>query len=136
MRTEITNPVITCDRPREMAIAKDILAKMDIDFMPRKNGDIEIYHAFTPEELSNLINKIEQEAEYNEAYITNRILSLTPTDLARVIDRMHEWAEEETDNIKTVADVIRVLSLPDFIEEAQDCEGATGEDYFKVVFGL
>lgn len=72
--------------------------------------------------------------------IVQRIMQCTPEDLQLILDILHGWAKDLGDElagkVKTVQDIIDLLSLPEYIQEAKDCEDQTGEDYFEAVFGL
>ena len=72
--------------------------------------------------------------------IVQRIMQCTPEDLQLILDIMHGWAKDLGDElageVKTVQDIINLLSRPEYIQEAEECESQTGEDYFEAVFGL
>ena len=72
--------------------------------------------------------------------ITQRIMQCTPEHLQLILDIMHGWAknfdEELAGEVETVQDIINVLSRPEYIQEAEECERQTGEDYFEAVFGI
>lgn len=72
--------------------------------------------------------------------IVQRIMQCTPEDLQLILDILHGWAKDLGDElagkVKTVQDIIDLLSLPEYIQEAKECEDQTGEDYFEAVFGL
>lgn len=72
--------------------------------------------------------------------ITQRIMQCTPEHLQFILDTMHGWAKDYDDKlageVETVQDIINVLSRPEYIQEAEECEDQTGEDYFESVFGI
>lgn len=76
----------------------------------------------------------------NKKTIKQRIMRCTPRELQRVIETIHSWkndySDEGLDQIETVQDVIDLLTLPEYIEEARRIEDETGEPYFEVVFDI
>lgn len=72
--------------------------------------------------------------------ITAKVLSCTPRELQRVIDTIHGWAKDFGDEmakeVKTMQDIVELLSRSEYIQEAEAVEDQTGENYFKVVFGV
>lgn len=72
--------------------------------------------------------------------IAQRIMQCTPEHLQFILDIMHGWAKDPDDKlageVETVQDIINVLSRPEYIQEAEERESQTGEDYFEAVFGL
>lgn len=72
--------------------------------------------------------------------IVQRIMQCTPEDLQLIFNIMHGWTEDLDDElagtVKTVQDIINLLSRPEYIQEAEECENQTGEDYFSAMFGL
>lgn len=72
--------------------------------------------------------------------IVQRIMHCTPRELQSVLDTIHCWAEDYGDElagkVKNAQEIIDLLSSPEYIQEAEEVESQTGENYFSVVFGL
>lgn len=72
--------------------------------------------------------------------ITRRIMQCTPGELQHVLNIVHSWVEDFGDEmageVETVQEIIDLLSRPEYIQEAEECEIQTGENYFKIVFGI
>ena len=72
--------------------------------------------------------------------IVRCIMQCTPRELQRVIEIINDWEEdfgdEKAGEVKTVQDIIDLLTRPEYIEQAENEGFQTGENYFKVVFGV
>lgn len=139
MEKTISNPVITCCNAREVETAKRILSSRGFESNQFENS-FEIYCSFTLKQLKELMNSIEIESGYSRSRIQEKILSLTPLQLQEVIRVIQSWSVEFDDErcagVKTAKDAIELLSSPEYIQEAENCEEQTGEDYFTTVFGI
>ena len=72
--------------------------------------------------------------------LTRRILQCTPRELQTIISIIHGWAadfgDESVKEVKTVQQIIDLLSRPDYLEEAKRIERITKRDYFEMVFNI
>ena len=72
--------------------------------------------------------------------IAQRVMRCTPGELQHVLNIVHSWTEdfggEMAKEVRTVQEIIDLLSRPEYIQEAEECEIQTGENYFKIVFGI
>ena len=71
--------------------------------------------------------------------IAQRIMQCTPRELQQVLDEIRRWeydfGDENAGRVKTVQEIIDLLSRPEYIEEAEMAEDQAG-DYFEVIFGI
>lgn len=139
MEKTISNPVITCCNAREVETAKRILSSHGFEFNQFEDS-FEIYYSFTLKRLKELMDLIEAESGYSKSRIQEKILGLTPLQLQNVILTIHAWSfefnDEKAARVETAKDVIDLLSQPEYMQEIQECESQTGEDYFTIVFGI
>ena len=72
--------------------------------------------------------------------IAQRIMQCTPGELQRVLDIIHSWEYDfggkGAGRVKTVQEIIDLLTRPEYIEEAERVEDQTGEAYFEIVFDI
>ena len=72
--------------------------------------------------------------------IAQRIMQCTPKELQQVLNVIHNWEHDfggkDAGRIKTVQEIIDLLSRPEYIQEAEECEDQTRENYFAIVFDL
>lgn len=76
----------------------------------------------------------------NKKAIKQRIMRCTPEELQRIVETIHSWkddfADEGFEQVKTVQEIIDLLTRPEYIDEARRIEEETGEPYFEVVFDI
>ena len=71
--------------------------------------------------------------------IMQRIMQCTPRELQKVLNVINSWqydGDEKAGKVKTVQEIINLLSLTEYIRSAEKVEDQTGEDYFKTVFNI
>ena len=72
--------------------------------------------------------------------IAQRIMQCTPEELQYMLGTIHGWVEYYGDEIagevETVQDIIDLLSRPEYIQCAEECEAVAEGTYFAITFGI
>lgn len=72
--------------------------------------------------------------------IVQQIEQCTPEELQSVLNTIHGWVEDYGDEIagevKTVQDIIDLLTRPEFIQAFEECEAVAEGTYFAITFGI
>lgn len=82
------------------------------------------------------INEMEQLRKQIKA----QILNFTPEQLAQVVNKINDWAfyfdDKKCADVKSVKQIIDLLTQPDYVQEIKDVIDQTGQNYFEVVFNI